>query len=155
MSKRKIIAGTVLVLFISIQFIRPRRNDDGKFGGAAFAQQYAVPNSVNRILQDACYDCHSNQNSYPWCTDIQPVGWIMARHIRRGKAELNFSEFSNYSNRRQVSKLKGIANQIEDNAMPLKSYKLLHRAARLTSEEKKLLISWMRNKADSISSIDQ
>ena len=155
MSKRKIIAWTVLVLFLSIQFIRPRRNNDGMVPGLSFVQLYRVPDSVNQILQKSCYDCHSNHTRYSWYTNIQPAGWMMARHIRLGKSELNFSEFSSYSKRRQISKLKAIAHQIEDNEMPLKSYKLLHKKARLSALEKKLIISWMRNKADSISNNSQ
>lgn len=155
MSTRKIIVWTVLLLFAAIQFIRPRRNIDGKIPGLSFVQLYAVPDSVNRILREACYDCHSNHTRYPWYSNIQPLGWIMARHIRRGKTELNFSEFANYSNRRKISKLKAITNQIEDDEMPLKSYKLLHKKARLSDQEKKLMVGWMRNKADSISNVGQ
>ena len=153
MSKRKVIAWTVLLLFLAIQFIRPRRNNDGRVAGLSFVRQYAVPDSVNRILQEACYDCHSNHTRYPWYINIQPVGWIMARHVKRGKVELNFSEFASYSNRRQVSKLKAIASQIEDNEMPLSSFRLLHKKARLSASEKNLIIRWMKSKADSISTI--
>src|SRR6185503_2073761 len=108
MSKRKIIVWTVLLLFLAIQFIRPRLNNDGKVPGLPFVQLCAVPDSVNQILKEACYDCHSNLTRYPWYTNIQPLGWIMAGYVRRGKAELNFSEFNSYSKRRQVSKLKAI-----------------------------------------------
>ena len=44
-----------------------------------------------------------------------------------GKEELNFDEFGNYSKRRQQSKLKSIASQVNDGEMPLTSYKLLHK----------------------------
>ena len=75
----------------------------------------------------------------------------MARHIKNGKEELNFSEFGSYTSRRQISKLKGIANQIKDNEMPIWSYKMMHKKANLTKEEKVLIIDWMNNKADSLS----
>lgn len=155
MRKSKIISWAVLLLFVAIQFIRPKRNNSEKVAGSAFVKLYAVPDSVNSILQSACYDCHSNHTRYPWYSDVQPFGWMLSRHIIRGKSKLNFSEFNNYSQRRQISKLKEITNQVEDNEMPLKSYKLLHKSARLSVAKKKLIISWMRNKADSISSIDQ
>lgn len=155
MNKRKIIAWTVLGLLAAIQFIRPGQNSDGKVPGSAFVQLYRVPDSVNQILRVVCYDCHSNHTSYPWYTNIQPIGWILAGHIKRGKSNLNFGEFNGYSTRRQISKLKAIANQIEDNEMPLKSYKLLHKNAKLSVEEKNLIVTWMRYKADSILNIDQ
>ena len=43
----------------------------------------------------------------------------MARHIKNGKDKLNFSDFGNYTGRRQISKLKGIANQIKDDETPI------------------------------------
>ncbi len=150
---RKIIVWTVLVLLVAIQFIRPSRNNDGKTAGSGFVQLYGVPDSVNQILREACYDCHSYNTRYPWYTNFQPVGWILASHIKRGKSKLNFSEFDSYPIRRQISKLKAIVSEIEDDKMPLKSYKLLHKRARLSAEEKYLIVSWLRNKADSISNI--
>ncbi|HUR64855.1 MAG TPA: heme-binding domain-containing protein, partial [Chitinophagaceae bacterium] len=121
MTKRRMLIWTILLLFVAIQFIRPRRNSEGKIPDLSFARLYAVPDSVDRVLREACYDCHSNHTRYPWYTNVQPLDWIMAGHVRRGKAELNFSEFYNYSSRRQASKLKAIAGQIEDNKMPLRS----------------------------------
>jgi hypothetical protein len=155
MNKRKIVAWTALSVFLAIQFIRPRRNNDEKAPGLSFIQLYEVPDSVNVILEETCFDCHSNHTRYPWYTNIQPFGWIMAKHIRRGKAELNFNDFKMYPFRRQISKLKAIASQVEDNKMPLKSYKLLHKRARIPDIQKKMIVNWMRNKADSISTISQ
>jgi hypothetical protein len=155
MKLRKRIGWAVLALVTGIQFIRPARNNSEQVAAAGFVRSFGVPDSVNRILQSSCYDCHSNRTKYPWYSQIQPFGWVLSRHIRRGKSELNFSEFAGYSLRRQVSKFKAIASQVEDNEMPLKSYKLLHKQAKLSDGEKNLLVTWMRNKADSVSRVDQ
>jgi hypothetical protein len=152
MSKRKVITWAVILLFVAIQFIRPKRNDDGKVAGAAFIQLYVPPDSINRILRDACYDCHSNNTRYPWYTNIQPIGWILAGHIKRGKSKLNFSEFNNYSNRRQASKLKGIEGSIKDGTMPLWTYTLIHKNAKLSKEERTLVIDWLIKTRDSLTS---
>jgi hypothetical protein len=154
MKLRKLFGWAVLVLLTGIQFIRPARNNSEQVAAAGFVRSFGVPDSVNRILQSSCYDCHSNHTRYPWYSSIQPFGWLLARHIKRGKSELNFSEFAGYSLRRQMSKFKAITNQVEDNEMPLKSYKVLHKKARLSSDEKRLIIGWMRNKADSISNLN-
>lgn len=118
MKLRKRIGWAVLVLLVSIQFIRPARNNSGQVAGAGFVRSFGVPDSVNRILRSSCYDCHSNYTRYPWYSHIQPSGWILARHIRRGKSELNFSEFATYPLRRQISKFKAIASQVDENEMP-------------------------------------
>src|SRR5690349_21321409 len=146
MRKRKIICWAVLLLVVVIQFIRPARNNSEEVAGTAFVKAYGVPDSLNRILTASCFDCHSYHTRYPWYSNVQPFGWMLARHIKRGQAELNFSEFSSYSSRRQVSKLKAIASQVEDDEMPLPSYKWLHKDARLSGSEKAMLINWMRKK---------
>lgn len=61
----------------------------------------------------------------------------MEYHIKIGKENLNFSEWGNYSKRRQESKLDRIAKQIESNEMPLASYTLIHRNAELSEQQKK------------------
>ena len=155
MKLRKRIAWAIVVLIIGIQFIRPERNNSEQVAAAGFVRSFEVPDSVNRILRSSCYDCHSNHTRYPWYSYIQPFGWMLAHHIKRGKSELNFSEFASYSLRRQTSKFKAIASQVEDNEMPLKFYTLMHKTARLSDEEKNLMERWMRNKADSISNMDR
>jgi uncharacterized membrane protein len=147
---KKILLGLLLV-FIVIQFIQPARNKGGQVMPADFARVLAVPDSLHEVLQNACYDCHSNSTNYPWYSNIQPMAWLMARHIKNGKDKLNFSDFGSYTGRRQISKLKGIAYQVKDDEMPISSYKLMHKKANLTNEEKKIIMDWMNKTADSLS----
>ena len=146
---KKIITA-LCVVFIAIQFIQPARNKSGQVLPAGFGTIYQVPANLERILQNACYDCHSNNTSYPWYSNIQPMAWMMARHIKNGKEKLNFSGFGNNTTRKQISKLKGIANQIKDDEMPLSSYKMMHKKANLSKEEKILIMDWMNKTADSL-----
>ena len=141
---------SLVIVFIIIQFIQPGRNKSEQVPGTDITKLYNVPGDVRHILVNACYDCHSNNTRYPWYTYIQPVGWMLAKHIRDGNADLNFSEFGKYTKRRQMSKLMGIANSIKDGSMPLSSYTLIHKDARLTTEEKKSVITWASNTKDSI-----
>jgi hypothetical protein len=140
----------LLIIFIVIQFIQPVRNKSGQVLSTDFGKVYAVPGNVQAVLQNACYDCHSNNTMYPWYANIQPMAWVMARHIKNGKDKLNFSDFGSYTSRRQISKLKGIANQVKDDEMPISSYKWMHKNANLTKEEKSLMMDWMNKKADSL-----
>jgi hypothetical protein len=142
----------IAVVFIAAQFIQPTRNKSGQVSPTAFEKVYSVPANVHSILQGACYDCHSNNTFYPWYANIQPVAAILAKHIKDGKEELNFSEFGNYTNRRRISKLKGISRQIRSGEMPLSSYTLIHKNARLSAAEKRVLIDWMQKTVDSLAS---
>ncbi|MES2005506.1 heme-binding domain-containing protein [Sediminibacterium roseum] len=153
MTRNKKIILFVAVVLIAIQFIQPAHNINGQVSPGDFGKIYSVPVNVQTSLQVACYDCHSNNTRYPWYANIQPPGWMMARHIKNGKAKLNFSEFGSYTGRRQISKLKGIATQIKDGDMPLSSYTLIHKNAILSAADKNLIIEWVYKTADSLSAI--
>lgn len=153
MSPIKKILLALTIGFVAIQFLQPGHNTDTGMLPTDFAKIYVVPNNVQLILQNACYDCHSNNTTYPWYSKIQPVAWMMARHVKNGKDKLNFSDFGTYTNRRQISKLNGIANQIKDGQMPLSSYKWMHKSANLSQDQKKMIIDWMNSTADSLSRI--
>ena len=114
-----------------------------------------VPDDVQGILKKSCYDCHSNNTRYPWYSYVQPMGWWLAHHIKEGKAELNLSEFAEYSLRRQQSKLKAIAGSIENDEMPLSSYTLIHTGAKLSPTEKELLLDWVPKPKDHLSQISK
>jgi len=150
MSRTKKILLTIAVLFVAIQFIQPARNKNGQVLPTDISKIYSLPQNVQVVLKTACYDCHSNNTNYPWYVNIQPVGWIMARHIKQGKEELNFSEFGGYSSRRQANKLKSVENSIKDGDMPLSSYTLIHKNARLLQAEKALVTDWARKTRDSL-----
>jgi len=136
------------IIFVAIQFIRSERNKNEKPSPTDIAKVFTVPDSVTVILKNACYDCHSNNTSYPWYSHVQPIGWFLTKHITQGKDELNFSEFGSYSTRRQLSKLDEIEDVMNDDIMPLPSYRLLHKKARLSQKEKTLLINWAGNLID-------
>ena len=150
---KKILLGIlfiILIVFIVIQFIRPARNISGQVLQTDISKTFNIPGDVHILLKNACYDCHSNNTNYPWYSNIQPVGWFLAEDIKDGKAELNFSEFGALSSRRQKSKLKNVASRIKDGTMPLPIYQFMHPSARLTEEERQLLIDWIQRVKDSL-----
>ena len=140
------------IVVVVIQFMQPARNKSSHLLPTDFTKVYVVPINIQSVLQNACYDCHSNNTAYPWYANFQPMAWLMASHIKNGKEKLNFSNFASYTSRRQISKLKGIANQIKDDEMPISSYKMMHNNARLSKEQKDLIMGWMNKTADSLSS---
>ena len=131
----------------------------GLFGGLALLQFFPIDktlppteeaqefhvDAVMAILKNACYDCHSNHTRYPWYSNIQPVGWWLQNHIEVGRAELNFSEFGQWSDHERREVLDHCAHLIETEKMPLGSYLPMHPEARLTAAQKNLLINWLRN----------
>lgn len=140
----------LLIVLVVIQFIQPARNKSNEMLGTDISKTVIVPENVQHILKISCYDCHSNNTNYPWYSKIQPFGWLLASHIKNGKAELNFSDFGSYSARRQTSKLNEIVNSVRDDNMPLSSYAMMHKDARLSNDEKTLIIDWATRTKDSI-----
>ena len=138
----KVVFFIMLIGFIAIQFIRPEKINGSKEPGNDIAQVLTVPSSVHQSFKDACYDCHSNSTNYTWYFNIQPVGLMMNRHIMEGREELNFSNFAI-----NPDKMKEIAEVIEENEMPLKSYRMIHKKARLDDILKKEIIQWAESQA--------
>lgn len=151
MSRFKKIAWAIAIGLIAIQFIQPARNASGQVLETDISKAVSIPDSVQMILKRACYDCHSNNTIYPFYAYIQPIGWLLNSHIEEGKSQLNFSDFGSLPKRRQASKLKSIANQIKDGAMPLPAYAMLHKNAVLGKTDKDLIINWANNTKDTLS----
>jgi hypothetical protein len=145
----------LLIAFVAIQFFRPAKNT--ATGPEAYANDitkvHAVPADVQAVLQKACNDCHSNHTNYPWYSQVQPVAWWLADHIKEGKGELNFSEFAGYSLRRQYRKLEEVAEEVKEGKMPLDSYTWIHKAAKLTETEKQALYNWVNALRDSMRTV--
>jgi hypothetical protein len=142
------------ILFIALQFVRPVLNKNSQIQMTDISKVVTIPDTVLTLLKNACYDCHSDNTDYPWYSNIQPMGWLMTYHIKQAKGQLNFSDFGSYSQRRQLSKLDGIANSIKDDIMPLKSYKLMHKNAQLSANEKAILLNWAEQSKGTISGIN-
>lgn len=151
MSSLKKLVLSLLILFIVIQFIQPARNKNGQVLPSDITKMYSLPENVQSVFKTACYDCHSNNTNYPLYVHIQPIGWIMAWHIKNGKENLNFSEFGSYSKRKQFNKLRAIETSIKEGSMPISSYTLMHSNARLGREDKKLITDWVSITKDSLS----
>ncbi|WP_316632625.1 heme-binding domain-containing protein [uncultured Flavobacterium sp.] len=144
-----------LIIFLLMQFYQPVRNSDyGQVLPIHISKVYHIPKNVESILQTSCYDCHSNNTQYPWYSYIQPIRLFMESHITKGKNDLNFSEWGNYSKRKQENKIDRIVKQIKTDEMPLPSYTLIHKNAVLTAAQKEQMIKWIEKVSDSISKIN-
>lgn len=141
------------IVFLLMQLYQPVRNIQyGPVPAMDISKTYVIPVNVETILKTSCYDCHSNNINYPWYSNIQPIRLFMDSHIKEGKENLNFSEWGNYSSRKQGNKLNEISKQIEKGEMPLTSYTLIHRNAILTPVQKEEVIDWIDKMKDSLSS---
>src|ERR1700730_9560143 len=120
----------LVLLFVSIQFYRPRVNDQ-----LANIAPAGLPDSVRQILQRECYDCHSDSTRLSWFDQVAPAYWLVGRHVTAGKAALNFSNWDSISPADRKGKLFESLNQMENKTMPLSDYLLLHGGATPTATD--------------------
>jgi hypothetical protein len=89
---------------------------------------------TRELVGRACFDCHSNQTTYPWYSQIAPVRWLLWDHVVEGREHLNFSDPDTDLD------VDGMVDAIRSGDMPLWDYRMLHPASRLTPSEKDSLV---------------
>lgn len=142
---------TVCLGLIVIQFFHPEKNlSPGPIPPEDLRVLHPMPAPVRKHLEVGCYDCHSNNTSYPWYSQVQPIAWWLDYHIRDGKHELNLSNFGRYSTKRQVDKLDSIIDELNEHAMPLRSYTWMHREAKFTDVERQAIVDWAQALRDKL-----
>jgi len=118
------VAGAV----VAIQFIRPDFHNP--VVDAKVALHADKPVAV--VLENACYDCHSNETKYPWYSNVAPVSWFMANHIHKGRKAMDFSNWENIDPATRIARLERAKHLLEIGLMPMSSYELMHDGANLT-----------------------
>lgn len=101
-----------------------------------------APPVVHELLVRACYDCHSHRTDWPWYSGVAPVSWLVARDVRAGREELNFSSWDGASDR-AARRLRECAEELREGEMPPTPYLVLHPEARLDPGEREALLAWL------------
>lgn len=101
-----------------------------------------APPAVAAVLRAACYDCHSRQTRWPWYARVAPVSWGIARHVREGRRELDFSDWPVIDFTAQDELLREIAKEVDKGAMPPSSYRWGHPESRLTAAQREIVVQW-------------
>jgi hypothetical protein len=141
----------VVVLLIGglilIQLFQPDRNKGTIVPEIDLLTISAIPDSLASILKNSCYDCHSNRTNYPWYSYIVPISWMLEKHIDKGKEALNLSSFGNLEKAKKIGALTDLCDVIESGSMPLKSYLIIHRNARIMEAEAEKICNWTEMEA--------
>lgn len=142
---KKKIFWTIGGLLLVLQLVRPTRNEGTAYTTTDITHAVNVPPEIKQILETSCFDCHSNHTNYPWYANIQPIGLWMQNHVNEGKEELNFSDFTSYSQKRKMKKLKELAEEIKEHEMPLESYLWIHKEAALSETQIQTITNWLKS----------
>ncbi len=123
-----IIIAILVVGFILIQLIPYGRDHTNP--PVVSEPKWDSPRTIE-LAQRACFDCHSNQTTWPWYSNIAPVSWLVYRDVVDGRRRLNFSDWG-ASHRRA-----GEASEVVlSGRMPPFQYTIIHKNAILTPAEK-------------------
>jgi mono/diheme cytochrome c family protein len=94
---------------------------------------------TEELAQRACYDCHSNETTWPWYSNVAPGSWLIQSDVEEGRRKLNFSEWD------QVPRAaREAVETVREGEMPPWYYTVLHPNAKLSDQEKQDLIDGFR-----------
>lgn len=133
-----------IFILLMIQSIQIDKTIEPVNPATDFISATSANTEVARLLKTTCYDCHSNQPTYPWYTNIAPVSWWIKHHINEGSHHLNFSIWGTYSDKRKNHKLEECIEMIEEGEMPMYSYTVMHKEAKLSDSQKLQLVQFFK-----------
>jgi len=123
-------------LFLIIQVVPYGRSHTNPAVGKAPA--WDGPRTL-ALAKRACFDCHSNETTWPWYSHVAPVSWLVQDHVDEGREHLNFSEFGKHQDDAYEA-----AEEVAEGEMPPWDYLLTHPEARLSDVEKRELIAGLK-----------
>jgi hypothetical protein len=138
----KAVSAIFILLFAGAQFVRPGRVNPPAVAGQSLEESARVPTEVAGVLKRSCMDCHSHRTDWPWYSNVAPASWFVTDHVNHGRRHLNFSRWGEYDRRDAGELLEGICLTTKGGSMPLGSYTIVHRGARLTPADVKTLCDW-------------
>ncbi|MBV8358586.1 MAG: heme-binding domain-containing protein [Deltaproteobacteria bacterium] len=102
--------------------------------------ELAADPQVHQVLTKACFDCHSDQKPAVWNARLAPSYLFGADKARR---TLDFSDWPTYPPQRRRAELAAIGKVVQDSSMPPADYDFFHPDAKLSAEQKQLLLHWI------------
>jgi len=91
--------------------------------------------ATRALFHRACFDCHSNETTWPWYSHVAPVSWLVQDDVDGGRRHLNFSEWN-----REQKHCKDVSAEVKQGDMPPWFYLPMHRLAKLSEAEKLALL---------------
>ncbi len=138
--------GIVVLLFLAIQLVPVwlLQTDPPVVKEPQWPSQ-----QVRALAVRACFDCHSNETTWPWYSRVAPISWYVTFDVLRGRRALNYSEWGvprsgEGGEGGREGGGGGAARQVERGLMPPWQYLIIHPDARLTDAEKQQLIQGLQ-----------
>jgi hypothetical protein len=129
------------------QFVRPAKTNPAADPAAHLTAHAQVPSQVQKLLARSCNDCHSNQTTWPWYSNVAPASWLVVDDVNHGRKHLNLSTWGMYEAERRAELLEEMCEEVTEGKMPMPVYLVMHNGARVSSDEARALCEWSRGQA--------
>jgi len=149
-SRKKLIISILVIAFILIQFYPAERPSVTMNNPNDLIATNSVPENISVMLKNACYDCHSNESTFPWYASVAPVKWLLYDHITEAREELNFSNWNALNTDDKAAILDDISSIVIEGEMPMKGYTILHSEANLSEADREAIATWADNMLDTL-----
>jgi mono/diheme cytochrome c family protein len=106
---RRVVIGLIVILVI-IQLMPYGRDHTNP---PARAEPAWDSPRTRELAARACFDCHSNETIWPWYSNIAPVSWLIEWDVKKGREELNLSEWN-----RSQKEARESASAVRKGSMP-------------------------------------
>ncbi|UCE25597.1 MAG: heme-binding domain-containing protein [Candidatus Zixiibacteriota bacterium] len=103
---------------------------------------------VRPILRHSCFDCHSDSTEYPWYHKLPLIKGMIDDHISEAREHLDLTHDFPFSGKgSSLELLEEIKHEIEEEKMPLLSYRLLHWGTLIEGGQRDSLFAWIDSTA--------
>jgi hypothetical protein len=134
----------LLIVIVIAQFFGPDKNEGNLASVDAFLSETNPPENIKALLKESCFDCHTNVTRYPWYSNITPVNYWMADHVKHGKKHFDMSNWEGNSVKKKDHKFEELIEMVEEKEMPLPSYTWTHTEAKLTDAQINEIVEWAK-----------
>lgn len=125
LKKILIVIGILVLGFVVIQLVPYGRSHANPPVTAQV--QWDSPQTA-AYFKRACADCHSNETTWPWYSNIAPVSWLVQHDVDEGREKFNISEPGGGNDE--------AAEALQRGKMPPMQFYPTHPEAKLTDAEK-------------------
>ena len=139
-----------MIVFVLIQFIGIDKSAPKVEPYLDFISMELPPKEIETLIKTTCYDCHSYETKYPSYSAVAPISWSIGSHVSNGRDHLNFSIWGNYEKEVQKDLLYKCYKQIGARQMPLASYLLFHKEAKIEHSKLEEFYNWFKSKSEKI-----
>jgi mono/diheme cytochrome c family protein len=139
MHKKRIlqILGVLVLGFLVIQLI-PFGHDHTN-PPVVSEPQWSSP-QARALVKEHCFQCHSNETTWPWYSNIAPGSWLIAMDVIEGRQKFNFSDWN-----KNPGELDEMVEAIQEGEMPPIQYWIAHPSSKMNAQQKQELIAALQS----------